>query len=201
MSSLDWTRPGMKEPSEAEALAREGDAAAVGREWPEAEFAAVFREYYARVVGAAARLTGERAQAEEIADDAFWKLYRRPHLRREGNNLGGWLYRTATRMALDALRARKRSRAGGERLAAAAPTASHGAGPLGALVEREQAERVRRALGRLRPVQAQMLALRAGGLSYLEVAAALRMKAASVGTTLARAEAAFVRAYGEEERE
>jgi RNA polymerase sigma-70 factor (ECF subfamily) len=191
MSSLDWTRPGMSQASEAEAAApavREGE-----RGWPEAEFAAVFREHYARVVAAAARLTGERAQAEEIADDAFWKLYRRPHLRRAEHNVGGWLYRTATRMALDALRARKRRRDGAERLAA--EPARDGMGPLGALEERERAARVRRALGRLRPAQAQILALRISGLSYEEVAAALRMKATSVGTTLARAEAAFAKEY------
>ena len=199
MSGLDWTRPGMKEMGEAEpaeaAAARERGEE---RGWPEAQFAAVFQEHYARVVAAAARLTGERAVAEEIADDAFWKLYRRPHLRREGNNLGGWLYRTATRMALDALRSRKRRQVNGARAAAVGAAAAE-TGPLGALEEREQAARVRRALRRLRPAQAQLLALRTSGLSYGEIAAALRMKATSVGTTLARAEAAFARIYGEED--
>ncbi|MGH9482054.1 MAG: sigma factor-like helix-turn-helix DNA-binding protein, partial [Terriglobales bacterium] len=77
--------------------------------------------------------------------------------------------------------------------------AGAGTGPLQALVEDERAAAVRRALRRLKRAQAEILVLRHSGLSYGEVAAVLRMKASSVGTTLARAEAAFERSYREEE--
>jgi RNA polymerase sigma-70 factor (ECF subfamily) len=54
---------------------------------------------------------------------------------------------------------------------------------------------VRAALATLKPAQAQILTLRASGLSYKEVAEAMGVKSTSVGQSLARAEAAFEKAY------
>jgi RNA polymerase sigma-70 factor (ECF subfamily) len=59
---------------------------------------------------------------------------------------------------------------------------------------------VRRALLKLPQKQGQLLLLRHAGLSYKELAEALQVAPGSVGTLLARAEAAFERAYAEEER-
>ncbi len=165
--------------------------------WPEAEFAAVFQQHYARVVGVAARLVGDRGAAEEIADDTFWKLYQRPGLRAGGQNLAAWLYRTASRAGIDALRSRRRRLKTQEQLAAE-PAPRSAASPLQTLERLEVAARVRRVLGRLKPAQTQMLVLRHSGLSYLEVAAALGINPNSVGTLLARAQSAFENAYREE---
>ena len=77
--------------------------------WDEADFRAVFLQHYARIVAILVRLLGERSRAEEVANDAFWRLYRKPALRVDGN-LGGWLYRTATNLGIDALRASSRRR-------------------------------------------------------------------------------------------
>jgi RNA polymerase sigma-70 factor (ECF subfamily) len=187
MGTLDW----MEKIAAIEAAA----PGAVGEDWPEAVFAALFQEHYARLVGVAARLVGERAQAEEIADDAFWKLYQRPRLQAPGNNVAGWLYRTVTRLALDRLRSRKRASDGQQRWQQETGVPGGAAGPLQELLRRQEAERVRATLRQLKPAQAQMLLLRYSGLSYQEVAAALRLNPASVGTMLARAEAAFERAY------
>jgi len=166
------------------------------RVWREDAFAELFRQHYVRLVGLVVRLVGERAQAEEIAGDAFWKLYHQPQLQADGNNVPGWLYRTATRMGIDALRGRKRRQLGHERLATApAPAAVLPNAPLDAMLRAESVECVRAVLRRLRPAQAQILVLRHSGLSYQEIAAALDMKFTSVGTTLARAEAAFEKEY------
>lgn len=191
MGTLDWMEKivGIEAAVPAGALDPPGT-------WPEAVFAALFQEHYARLVGVAARLVGERAQAEEIADDAFWKLYRQPRLQAPGNNVAGWLYRTVTRLALDRLRSRKRISAGQQRWQLEATPPAGGAGPLQDLVRREEAERVRGVLRRLKPLHTQMLVLRYSGLSYQELAAALGLNPASIGTMLARAEAAFEAAYG-----
>jgi DNA-directed RNA polymerase specialized sigma24 family protein len=45
---------------------------------------------------------GDSGRAEELAAEVFWKLSRTP--KAQGANSSGWLYRTATRMALDELR-------------------------------------------------------------------------------------------------
>jgi DNA-directed RNA polymerase specialized sigma24 family protein len=58
------------QPAEEVAL----DPAGAGASRTDAWFDAVFQEYYPRMVGMLARLTGDRAHAEEIAADVFCKL-------------------------------------------------------------------------------------------------------------------------------
>ena len=166
-----------------------------GAGWSGAAFEAVFLEHYARTVGLLHRILGDRARAEEIASDAFLKLYQQPSAPDLYWNVGGWLYRTACRMGIDALRAANRRRArepeAGERLAGASAVA----GPLEDVLRAERAGNVREALAKLKPVQAQVLTLRACGLSYKELAGSLGVQPGSVGQLLARAEVAFEKAY------
>src|SRR5580700_5652075 len=77
--------------------------------WDEADFRAVFLQQYARIVSILVRLLGDRSPAEEVANDTFWRLYRQPALQSDAN-VGGWLYRTATNLGIDALRASGRRR-------------------------------------------------------------------------------------------
>ena len=42
--------------------------------WDEAEFRAVFLDYCARIIGILVPLVDDRSRAEELADDAFWRL-------------------------------------------------------------------------------------------------------------------------------
>src|SRR2546430_9115386 len=77
--------------------------------WDEAEFRAVFLQHYARIVAILVRLLGYLSYAEVLANDAFLRLYRHPALQVDGN-VGGWLYRTATNLGIDALRASGRRR-------------------------------------------------------------------------------------------
>ena len=161
--------------------------------WEEADFRAVFLQHYARMVGILERLLGDRQQAEEIANDAFWRLFRQPSLQ-AGGNVGGWLYRTATNLGIDALRASNRRR---QHEAAAGHTADAGSqpDPLHDLLRAEKCQRVRSVLGMLKPDRAQLLLLRASGFSYKEIAGALDLKASGIGTTLNRAEEEFRNCY------
>ncbi|MDP9170228.1 MAG: hypothetical protein M3N54_06405, partial [Acidobacteriota bacterium] len=59
----------------------------------------------------------------------------------------------------------------------------------------EEQEQVRAVLARLNARQAELLVLRADGLSYEELAATLRLSQASVGTLLTRAQKAFKKDY------
>src|SRR5438477_9424862 len=72
--------------------------------WTESLFEKIFLQNYARVVMILLRLVGDRDRAEELANDVFWKLYRRPLSPDQNHNLAGWLYRTATCLGLDFLR-------------------------------------------------------------------------------------------------
>jgi RNA polymerase sigma factor (sigma-70 family) len=160
-------------------------------------FETLYLEHYSRIVAVLVRLLGDPAQAEELTNDVFWRLYRQRMTLSPDGNVGGWLYRTATNLGIDALRsaARRRQyeRAAGELRAHAGAASS----PLDDVLREEQCIRVRGLLARLKPNQAQILVLRASGFSYKELAETLSVASGSVGTMLARAESAFAEAYRE----
>ena len=157
------------------------------------EFESFFLEHYGRIVNMLARVVGDRTGAEDIANEVFWKLYQRRHWLVSEVNVPAWLYRTATRAGIDALRALNR-RAKYEQ-AAAHHSGSSDAEPLQDLLRSEQCNRVRAALSAMKPVYAEMLILRSGGASYKEIAEVMKMRFGSVGTLLNRAEADFKRRY------
>lgn len=157
--------------------------------WDEADFRAIFQQHYGRIVTILVRLLGDRAHADDVANDAFWRLYRQPALQTDGN-VGGWLYRTATNLGIDALRMSGRRRQH-EEAAARTSQANIQCGPLDDLLREERCRRVRQVLSLLKPAQAQLLILRSAGLSYKEIADALEVKATSIGTMLNRAEEEF----------
>ncbi|MBV9339709.1 MAG: sigma-70 family RNA polymerase sigma factor [Acidobacteria bacterium] len=161
-------------------------------QWGEAEFCAVFVEYYPRIVAILARLLGDRSRAEEVANDAFWRLYNRAGFRKD-DNVGGWLYRTATNLAIDALRSAARRRQ--YETAAGQLGAGEAAGPLDHLLREEKCRQVRAALSAVRPPVAQLLILRSAGLSYKQLAAALEVKTSGIGAMLNRAEDEFRKRY------
>src|SRR5690348_4728811 len=66
------------------------------------DFESFFHAHYARIARAVARVVGDRGRAEEIAEEAFWRLWRTPEAHRE--DAGGWVYRTAIRLGLNELR-------------------------------------------------------------------------------------------------
>ncbi len=161
--------------------------------WDEAEFRAVFLQHYARIVAILVRLFGDVSHSEEVANDAFWRLYRQPALQVDGN-IGGWLYRTAANLGIDALRAASRRRQY-EEAAGGARDEDKNSSPLESLLREEKCLRVRAALSLVKPTQAQLLILRSSGLSYKELADVLNVKTSSIGTMLNRAEEEFRNHY------
>ena len=166
--------------------------------WTEAEFEQIFLEHYGRIVAVLFRLTGNRAQAEELAGDVFWKIYRQPLPPDRDHNVGGWLYRVATRLGIDALRAqtrRKHYEQAAGKIAYESGAASDD--PLADVLRDEKRRRVHAVLAAMKPAQAQLLMLRQSGLSYQELAEIFSVKANSIGTLLARAEAEFEKRFRE----
>ncbi len=161
-----------------------------------AQFEAVFLEHWQPIYRVLVRLVGDHADAEDLALETFWQLYHRPPSNEHGRNLGGWLYRVATNLGLNALRARKRrarheqeaERRQAEQISA---DASDPADP----DRDEERARVRAVLAGMDSRQAQLLLLRYSGLSYKELAGALDVSANSVGTLLVRAEREFELRY------
>ena len=153
------------------------------------DFCKLFATYYGRLARLLYRVTGNYARAEEVASEAFWRLHRKPPA--AGSNIEGWLYRTGLRLALDQIK-RDRRRARYEALASVLRWAPS---PQQLLEQTEDRAKVRIVLGNMKPAQAALILLRAEGLTYAELAAALRLNPASIGTLLTRAEAAFRKEY------
>jgi RNA polymerase sigma-70 factor (ECF subfamily) len=153
------------------------------------DFEAFFQAHYARIARSVARIVGDTGRAEDLAAEAFWKLWRTP--KAQGENAGGWVYRTAVRLGLNDLRRDQRR----SRYESQAQPANNSSTPEEVRVAAEEREQVRRVLAALDERQAELLVLRSSGLSYNEVAAALDLRPASVGTLLSRAQQAFRKEY------
>jgi RNA polymerase sigma-70 factor (ECF subfamily) len=156
---------------------------------PEA-FERLFLRHYPRVYGVLCRLTGRPDEAEDLALEAFWRLWRQGN-EFEGTAAEAWLYKVASNLGYNALRADGRrtnyeSQAGLQEL-----QEKEGYDPPAAYERRERIEQVRETLRRMAPRQAQLLALRYSGLSYRELADVIGVAPGSIGTLLARAEAEF----------
>lgn len=72
-------------------------------------FAELARRHAGLVFGTCLRVTGDRHDAEELAQECFLRLATRASTVR--SSVAGWLHATATRLALNAVRARGRRRA------------------------------------------------------------------------------------------
>ena len=165
----------------------------------EAALEEVFRAQYPRLISVLVRVTSDRAQAEELASEVFCKLAKRPILFRPGNNLEGWLYRTAMNLALDRLKASARRRRHEEAAAVESVRGSFRSrsSPLDDVLRAEQQQNVRTVLAGLKPVCARLLLLRNAGFSYRELAQVLEMNPASIGKMLLRSMAQFERKFRE----
>ncbi|QNI30459.1 sigma-70 family RNA polymerase sigma factor [Alloacidobacterium dinghuense] len=169
--------------------------------WIEAEFEAIFREHYQRIVRVTRRVLSRDSEAEEVCVEVFLKLYRSGPGVAASGLIGGWLYRTATRASIDALRANRRR--GMEQLDGSGPVEPEdlAESPLTLLLRRESIGEVREVLAKLKVEKAQLLLLRHTGLSYREIAEALQLGVNSVGQKLARAEAEFSALYERQQRQ
>ena len=68
-------------------------------------FEALFRQYQSEVFGWILRIVRNRATAEELTLETFWRMYRaRARFDVTRGSCGGWLRRIATNVALDHLR-------------------------------------------------------------------------------------------------
>jgi RNA polymerase sigma-70 factor (ECF subfamily) len=156
-------------------------------------FEAVFQEQWPRVNRILIGLLGDRAEAEDLALETFWRLYRRAP--RPEDNLPAWLYRVATNLGLNALRARRRRASYEQAAGQLALEAGQPADPPDEVERAEQRRLVQATLAEIKPQYARLLVLRHSGLSYAELAGVFGVAPGSIGTLLARAEAEFEKRY------
>jgi RNA polymerase sigma factor (sigma-70 family) len=165
-------------------------------------FNGLFVREYRRVVSIAFRVVNDADEAEDIAQEAFAEFHGRHNP--EALYAPAWLHRAAVHRALNVIRSRKRrvrrETAEVTHHSRVAPS-SVAEGPDAGVERAERQSEVRAALSRIPPRSANVLALRYSGLSYAEVAEAMRCRVGDVGTMLRRAEAAFRKEFDHETRQ
>jgi RNA polymerase sigma-70 factor (ECF subfamily) len=158
-------------------------------------FEALFREHWAHIYRLLNRLVGDPAEAEDLALETFMRLYQRNLLSENESNLGGWLHRVATNLGLHSIRSWKRRERYEMSAGKDALEETSEARPAEILAQEEELRLVRLALAQMNERQSGLLVMRYSGLSYKEIASALKLAPTSIGPLLVRAEREFEKHY------
>ena len=165
----------------------------------------LIRRYGRVVYNLALRLTGNPAEAGDLAQDSLVKALKGlPSFR--GDNAGVWIYRITVNAWKNFLRAKDARRttrffsADGEGVESEpGDIASSEPGPEALAAAGDEKVRIERALKRLTPEERAVLVLRElDGLSYAEVAEALDLPLGTVKSRLVRARTVLADALAEE---
>ena len=155
--------------------------AAAGRE--AAAFAEIVSRYYQPVYRLVWRMTGGAGDCEDIAQDAFVRLWQNPAQVREAKALKGWLLRVASNAVID----RSRKPRHGD-LDSAPEIADPAARPDAPLARQQAARLIDGRIAGLPERQRQALALvYYEGLSNIDAAQAMEVSVEAVESLLSRA--------------
>jgi RNA polymerase sigma-70 factor (ECF subfamily) len=144
-------------------------------------FAALYDRHSRSAYGLAHKLTGEKQAAEDLAQDAFLKVWRSAdRYRPERGSARAWILSVVRNQGIDQLRASASRRRMQEKIEAAAPRYE----PSEAFAQAWgdfRLGRVREALDALPPLQQQVLELaHFSGLTHLEIAERLQLPPGTV---------------------
>lgn len=158
--------------------------------WTAPSWEEIVREHSARVYRLAYRLTGNRADAEDLVQETFVRVFRSLHTYTPGT-FEGWLHRITTNLFLDG--ARRRARIRMELMGEDTdryPSASFEETPERAYEHLNLDDDVQRALDELAPeYRAAVVLADIEGLSYEEIAVTLGIKLGTVRSRIHRARA------------
>ncbi|HEV7511243.1 MAG TPA: RNA polymerase sigma factor [Candidatus Acidoferrum sp.] len=128
------------------------------------------------------------AEADEIVQETFLRLYRHVHGGGREDNLRGWVFRVAHNLSINEFKSRKRFVSSTpEDLAELNAVADPRRGPEELLLRREKMARVHAGISALSEQQKQCLYLRAEGFRYREIAGILEVTISTVVESLRRA--------------
>lgn len=161
-----------------------------------AEFEAVFALYHRTVFRVARGVVADSALAEDVTQEVFLRLYQNLDRAPADDLLKAWLIRVTLNAARNALRGNLRATRREDRYFKETEEFAEVAEPERDYERAAQIEAVRRALNRVKEPLRSCLMLKQQGLSYREIAGALDLNEASIGTFVARARREFLRFYG-----
>lgn len=146
-------------------------------------FRALSRRYLARIVALGSRTLADPIEAEDVAQEAFLRLWKLAPTWRPGEaRVGTWLHRVALNLCFDKL-ARRREEISGEPPEATDP----GPGPAAVVQQRETADCVRSALDTLPDAQRKAITLcHYQGMRNIEAAEVMEVSIEALESLLAR---------------
>ena len=159
------------------------------------QFVDLFGTHFPRIYRYLDRLSGEPELAADLAQETFVRLYRRGSLPEAPE---AWLITVAMNLFRNEKTTENRHRRLLTPARGAFPHSDPSPAPDQAVTAEELRRQVRSAIDRLPERERRLLLLKAEGYSYRDIAVALQLNEASVGTLLARARRAFRETYGDE---
>lgn len=172
------------------------------REWmqrakygDENAFTSLVKAYQDKVFSMALYMTGNRQDAEDVAQEVFLKLWRSLDTYREDASPGVWIMTIAKHACFDELRRRKRSQTeslyeehDGEQVERPLADEDEQSNPATAVIHDERRQAVANAIMQLPPEHREVLTLRyINGLSYEQMAKVLGERQGTVKSRLWRA--------------
>lgn len=142
----------------------------------------------------ACALTRDRALAEDAAQEVFLRLHRQQIA---ADRLRPWLIRVTANVSRNLLRSRGRAVLRDSAFAADVRQRQELRPPDDELGREEDIRKAQEALAGVDEPQRSCLLLRHEGLSYREIADALRLKESNVGSLIARGRVKFMKLYGQ----
>ncbi len=158
-------------------------------------FDALYERYERPLFGFLLGQLHDRGEAEDALHDAFMAILHEKSSGRSATSFRAWLYQVARNLCLNRIRTRNRAARALAAVAVDPPDAQEQ--PERALIEHQTAESLRRAVGLLPAPLAELYHLRAGGLSYEELAELLEVP---MGTVKSRMHEMVSRLRGEMHR-
>lgn len=160
----------------------------------------LFATHSAFLVRTLERITGDLAQAEDLVQEAFLVAHRRRAELRPDGNPRAWLYRVAMNQLRRSRRSFARELLFLTRITAERSTERRAGQPDVVTLDRERAERVRRAVARLPLVHREVFVLfELEGMAGADIGALLDVPVATVWTRLHRAREIFRGAWAQSE--
>ncbi len=163
------------------ARAKAGDASAFRR---------LVEKHLPRVIGVARAYTRRRNDAEDIAQETWWKVHRKLDTFRDGASFTAWLYRVTVNCAADWIELKGNRRHTDVEEFERLPVADAVEAPLTSMARSEFAKAIRDAISELpEPFRSALVLREIEGLTYEEIAEIMGTPVGTIESRLFRARA------------
>jgi RNA polymerase sigma-70 factor (ECF subfamily) len=174
----------------------EGEWVRLARKGDKEAFGSLIEAYQTRVYNLAYRMLGNRAEAEEAAQETFLRVYKNLHRYDPERSFRSWVLSIASHYCIDCLRRRRLIWLSlDEEILPANAISGRQPGPEGAVSKREHERWIQGLLGELSPTDRAAITLRYWyDCSYEEIGQVLKLTVSAVKSRLHRARRALAEA-------